>query len=141
MHGHPEIGRPCPRHMRAELGLLGFEGFCVTGNSVVHTRRTGGLHSVIVGGLRIESGNAHPKNHVRVGRVATIGRLSDLRQLLGVGAIVHDAVVQVSASGICRSPANDRHALIRALEFRTRGDLCDVMRGRRSDHAGSGKMQ
>jgi hypothetical protein len=46
MHGHPEIGRPCPRHMRAELGLLGFEGFCVTGYSVVHTRRTGGLHSV-----------------------------------------------------------------------------------------------
>jgi len=70
--------------------------------------RAGGLHGVVVGGLRTESGNAHPENHVRMGQVAAIGRLGDLRQVHGVGAIVHDAVVQVGSSGIRGGPANDR---------------------------------
>ena len=65
------------RHMRGTWRLFGFEGFYGTGYSVVHTGRAGGLHGVVVGGLRIESGNAHPENHVGMGRVATIRRLRD----------------------------------------------------------------
>src|SRR4029077_16836581 len=92
--------------------LSGFERSYGTGYSVVHTSRARRFDGVVVGGLWLESGNAHPENHVRTIRVAAIGRLSDLRQVLGVGAIVHDAVVQDGASGMCRSPANNRHALI-----------------------------
>jgi hypothetical protein len=77
--------------MRAELRLLDFKAFYETGYSVVHTHRAGGLHGVVVSGLRSESRNAHPENHVGLGRVAAIRRLSDLRQVHSVGAIVHDA--------------------------------------------------
>src|SRR5271166_6734485 len=113
--------------MRAELRLLCFEASYGTGYSVVHTRRADGLHRVVITGLRIESQNAHPENHVRMGSVAPIGRLGDLRQVRGFGAIVYDAVVQVGASGICRSPANNRHTVSCALELGTRCDLCDFL--------------
>jgi len=65
-----------------------------------------------------------------MGRIAAIGGLCNLGQVHGVGTIVHDAVVQVGASGIRAGPTNDRHALIHALEFRTRRDLYDIRCGR-----------
>ena len=89
------------------LGLLRSEDSYGTACSVVYTRRAGGLHGVVVGGLRIKSGNAHPENHVRMGSVAPIGRFGDVSQVHGVGAIAHDAVVQVGSSGLRGGPVND----------------------------------
>jgi hypothetical protein len=58
--------------LRSRAALSGFEGFYGTRDAIVHFRRAGGFHGVVVGGLRIESGNAYPEVHFRMGRVAAI---------------------------------------------------------------------
>ena len=127
--------------MGSRAALSGFERSYGAGYSVVYAGGGGGFDGVVVGGLWHEASDAHSENHVGTGRVAAIGRLGDLRQVRGVGAVVHDAVVQIGASGASRSPSNNRHGLIRDFEFRTCRDFYDAMCRSRSDHAGIRKKQ
>jgi putative transposase len=56
-------------------------------------------------------------------RIAAIGRLCNLSQVLGIGAIVHNAIVQGGASRIRDGPANDRKGVGSGFQFRIRGNL------------------
>ena len=88
--------------------LLGLECADGTGYSITHARGAGRFHLVVIRGIWIEFLNAHTEDHLGMGTITAIGRLCDVRQVPGIGAIVHDTKVQVGASRIRGGPANDR---------------------------------
>ena len=90
------------------LGLLRSEDSYGTACSVVYTRRAGGLHGVVVGGLWPKSGNAHAKDCLRMGGILAIGGLRILREVQRICAVVNDSIMQDRASGIRGGPTDDR---------------------------------
>lgn len=78
----------------------------------------------------------HERNGIRMQRIAAIGRLRDLIQVLGIGAVVHYAIVQGGASGLGGGPANDRRGVSRGFQLR----VCSALKSRGAeDLRASGK--
>ena len=88
--------------------LHGFEGPHRAGHSIFHAGRSRGFHGVVVGGLWPKSGNAHPKDCLRMGGILAIGRLRILREVRRICAVVNDSIMQDRASGIRGGPTDDR---------------------------------
>jgi hypothetical protein len=45
--------------------------------------------------LWLESGDAHPENHIGMRRVAAIGGFGDLREVCSIGTVMHEAIMEV----------------------------------------------
>jgi hypothetical protein len=127
--------------LRSRATLPGLKRSCGAGYSVVHRSRARRFDGVVVGGLGLKSGDAHPENHIGMRRVAAIGRAGDLRQARSIGTVMHDPIVQSGSPGIRGGPADNRERITHGLDFRARGDLHGTLPGRSGSHLVNRKMQ
>src|SRR5207245_11321461 len=78
---------------------------------------------VVVCRPRLEAPHLHAECRLRMALVQRDGVLCHLAELLGIRAVVHDAVVHVGAAGVVGRPPDDRHMRLRQFDLWPFGDL------------------
>src|SRR5438128_824651 len=78
---------------------------------------------VVVRRPRLEAPHLHAECRLRMALVQPDGVLRRLAELLGIRAVVHDAVVHVGAAGVVGRPPDDRHMRLRQFDLWPFGDL------------------
>src|SRR5437660_1650714 len=78
--------------------LLCLESLYGAGDSVAFTKRVRGINRVVIGGVRLETVNAHSENRIRMALVQPDVRFCRPSQVFGISAIVHEAEMFVRPS-------------------------------------------